>query len=247
MSCRISHPNRFSGRKKSHSRTLDWNIPPIRAVRFTADMQVMKVQSQRPADFVLLTWQRANRAQFPQKDIRAVVGLHNSVFEAGFDEEGGAVKLPHAVREIEVGREWLWAKKKKTALLSDTDVNRSSDVWELQAQISSAVLMRLQCSRRCTSLSASRGRRQGPPAVSTIPPYYSITGGLSQSDASWRTRQQGGGLMSVDKEPQGQDFSGRWVHFEDGSHKLTSGIWTLLLIFLLQLVTLLKYFCFGKT
>lgn len=36
-----------------------------------------------------------------KKDIRAVVGLHDSIFEAGFNEEGGAVKLPHAVQEIE--------------------------------------------------------------------------------------------------------------------------------------------------
>lgn len=44
-----------------------------------------------------------SRAGLPQKDIGAVVGLHNSVFETGFDEEGGAVKLPHAAQEIEVG------------------------------------------------------------------------------------------------------------------------------------------------
>lgn len=42
-------------------------------------------------------------AGLPQKDIGAVVGLHNSVFETSFDEEGGAVKLPHAAQEIEVG------------------------------------------------------------------------------------------------------------------------------------------------
>lgn len=50
--------------------------------------------------------------------------------------------------------------------------------------------------------------------------------------------------MGVDKEPQGQVFSGHWVHFEDGSHKLTSGTRTL--FFLLQLVTLLKLFFFWK-
>lgn len=71
------------------------------------------VPTAKPASCCASAWQRESRARFPQKDIGGVIGLHNSIFEASFDEEGGAVKLPHAVQEIEVREERLTGGKEK--------------------------------------------------------------------------------------------------------------------------------------
>lgn len=41
---------------------------------------------------------------FFKKDIGRVVGLHHPILETGFDEEGGAIKLPHTAQKREGGK-----------------------------------------------------------------------------------------------------------------------------------------------
>ena len=36
-----------------------------------------------------------------KKDIGGIVGLHHPVLQAGFDEESGAIKVPHAAHGME--------------------------------------------------------------------------------------------------------------------------------------------------
>lgn len=122
MSFRISHINRCSGRKMSRPTLLiPEQLLKILPQYAQCDLwqtrrhpdQLAQIKKRAPrwvcasSVWVSVAWLRGNRAQLQQKDIRAVVGLHYSIFEAGFDEEGSAVKLPHAVRETELGREWL--------------------------------------------------------------------------------------------------------------------------------------------
>lgn len=47
----------------------------------------------------LLLTVRVLETGFLKKDIGRVIGLHHPVLQTGFNEEGGAIKVPHAAQE----------------------------------------------------------------------------------------------------------------------------------------------------
>lgn len=76
---------------------------------------------------------------FFKKDIGRVVGLHHPILQTGFDEESGAIKVPHTAQEIEGGRKRHRKEEEVRAIVRNQHLSRL-DVCNPKAYISPVVL-----------------------------------------------------------------------------------------------------------